>query len=97
VHPEPASDWRKYLNQPEVQEIMTGCASNENGNVSSDHHLLATAVRLWLKIYNNINNNKCNKRPMGHIAHLSNLGQYRNNFIPYYICILFPFAPSDPI
>jgi hypothetical protein len=24
-----------------------------------------------------------NKRPMGHIAHLSNLGQYRNIFFQY--------------
>jgi hypothetical protein len=32
-----------------------------------------------------------NKRPMGHIAHLSNLGPYRN-----IICISFPFAPFDP-
>jgi hypothetical protein len=34
---------------------------------------------------------KSNKRPMGHIAHLSNFGQYRN-----IICNLFQFAPSDP-
>jgi hypothetical protein len=26
---------------------------------------------------------KKNKRPIGHIAHPSNLGQYRNNFITY--------------
>jgi hypothetical protein len=32
-----------------------------------------------------------NKRPMGHIAHLSNLGPCRN-----IICISFPFAPFDP-
>jgi hypothetical protein len=37
-----------------------------------------------------------NKRPMGHIAHLSSLGQYRNIFFQYSICISFPFAPSDP-
>jgi hypothetical protein len=29
-----------------------------------------------------------NMKPMGHIAHLSNLGLYRN-----IICISFPFAP----
>jgi hypothetical protein len=33
---------------------------------------------------------KTNKRPMGHIAHLSNLGSCRN-----VICISFPFAPFD--
>jgi hypothetical protein len=32
-----------------------------------------------------------NKRLMGHIAHLSNLGQYKN-----IISISFPFAPFDP-
>jgi hypothetical protein len=32
-----------------------------------------------------------NKRPMGHIAHLSNLGPYKN-----IICISFPFSPFDP-
>ena len=37
-----------------------------------------------------------NKRSMGHIAHLSSLGQYRNIFFQYSICISFPFAPSDP-
>jgi hypothetical protein len=31
-----------------------------------------------------------NKRPMGHIAHLINLGPHRNM-----ICISFPFAPFD--
>jgi hypothetical protein len=35
--------------------------------------------------------NMSNKRPMGHIAHLSNLGLYKN-----IICISFPFAPFDP-
>jgi hypothetical protein len=30
-------------------------------DVSSDPHLLVTAVRLWLRIYNNINNNTCKK------------------------------------
>jgi hypothetical protein len=34
---------------------------------------------------------KINKRPMDHIAHLSNLGPYRS-----ITCISFPFAPFDP-
>jgi hypothetical protein len=38
---------------------------------------------------------KVNKRPMGHISHLRNLGPYRNIF-QYKISISFPFAPSDP-
>jgi hypothetical protein len=33
-----------------------------------------------------------NKRPMGHIAHLSNLGPCRN-----IICISFPFDPQGPM
>jgi hypothetical protein len=33
-----------------------------------------------------------NKRPMGHIAHLSNLGPCK-----YVICILFPFDPRGPL
>jgi hypothetical protein len=33
-----------------------------------------------------------NKRPMGHIAHLSNLGPCRN-----IICISFPFDPWGPM
>jgi hypothetical protein len=36
-----------------------------------------------------------NKRPMGHIAHLRNLGLYKNHF-PISNMISFPFAPSDP-
>jgi hypothetical protein len=41
--------------------------------------------------YKLANENKKYKRPMGHIAHLSNLGPYRN-----IIYISFPFAPFDP-
>jgi hypothetical protein len=36
-----------------------------------------------------------NKRPMGHIAHLSNTGSYENTF-RILIYISFPFAPPDP-
>jgi hypothetical protein len=43
------------------------------------------------KIHPKFSNALNNKRPMGHIAHLSNFGPYRNT-----ICISFPFATFDP-
>jgi hypothetical protein len=48
----------------------------------------------WWKVRptksSDIRYNKYNKRPMDHIAHLSNLNLYRN-----IICISFPFAPFN--
>jgi hypothetical protein len=41
------------------------------------------------------NTEKYNKRPMGHIAHLSNTGSYENTF-RILLYISFPFAPPDP-
>jgi hypothetical protein len=51
---------------------------------------ISTIPSLIQPVANNIG--FLNKRPMGHIAHLSNLGPCRKM-----ICISFPFDPRGPM
>jgi hypothetical protein len=57
------------------------------------HHFWPShEVKKGIEIFNVYHSNK---RPMGHIAHLSNTGSYKNTF-RILIYISFPFARPDP-
>jgi hypothetical protein len=68
-----------------VEEVRV----KRGADVDNDHQLVTADIKLIPK--NNGKDYTKNKRPMGHITHLSNLGPYENM-----ICISFPFAPFDP-
>jgi hypothetical protein len=61
------------------------CNKFQSGSGMSIYEILGP---IWGPIPNS------NKRPMGHIAHLSNTGSYENTF-RILIYISFPFAPPD--